>query len=108
MYKWPGIGQNAEGQPGFLLRVLDLVKAEATQISAMDKAPIKTQLVPLMISLGTPQTAKLQSQIGKGWGYIISLDFPDDWEGLCDELQLPILYSNDGDLSFVPMSSIAK
>nr|ODN90508.1 hypothetical protein L203_01617 [Cryptococcus depauperatus CBS 7841] len=50
----------------------------------MDKAPIKTQLVPLMISLGTPQTAKLQSQIGKGWGYIISLDFPDDWEGLCD------------------------
>ncbi|WVO15439.1 hypothetical protein L204_103097 [Cryptococcus depauperatus] len=104
-----------------MLRVLDLVKAEATQISAMDKAPIKSQLVPLMISLGTPQTAKLQSQIGKGWGYIISLDFPNDWEGFCDELanslqtilsstmvfwQLSILYSND--LSFVPMSSIAK
>ncbi|WVN85455.1 uncharacterized protein L203_100601 [Cryptococcus depauperatus CBS 7841] len=104
--------RQAEGQPGFLLLVLDLVKVdsvemmirqaggvyfkntvkrlwsgeEETQISAMDKAAIKSQLVPLMISLGTPQTAKLQSQIGEGLSYIASLDFPNDWEGLCDEL----------------------
>nr|ODO02723.1 hypothetical protein L204_01462 [Cryptococcus depauperatus CBS 7855] len=104
--------RQAESQPGFLLLVLDLVKVdsvemmirqaggvyfkntvkrlwsgeEETQISAMDKAAIKSQLVPLMISLGTPQTAKLQSQIGEGLSYIASLDFPNDWEGLCDEL----------------------
>ena len=37
-----------------------------------------------MIALGTPQTARLQSQIGEALSHIASLDFPDKWEGLID------------------------
>ncbi|OXB34588.1 importin-alpha export receptor [Cryptococcus neoformans] len=104
--------RQAEGQQGFLLLVLELVKAdsvnmvvrqaggvyfkntvkrlwsgdEETQINPADKAAIKSQLVPMMIALGTPQTSRLQSQIGEGLSHIASLDFPGEWEGLCDEL----------------------
>lgn len=38
----------------------------------------------MMIALGTPQTSRLQSQIGEGLSHIASLDFPGEWEGLCD------------------------
>ncbi|OCF31081.1 importin-alpha export receptor [Kwoniella heveanensis BCC8398] len=104
--------RQAEAQQGFLLLVLELVKAdsvdmvvrqaggvyfknavkrlwggdEETQIAPADKTAIKAQLVPVMISLGTPQTARLQSQIGEGLSHIATLDFPNEWEGLCDEL----------------------
>ncbi|WWC58466.1 uncharacterized protein I303_101008 [Kwoniella dejecticola CBS 10117] len=104
--------RQAESQPGFLLLVLELVKSdsaemvvrqsggvyfknvvkrlwageEETQISLEDKEAIKKELVPVMIALGTPQTARLQSQIGEGLSHIASLDFPSQWEGLCDEL----------------------
>ncbi|RXK37557.1 importin-alpha export receptor [Tremella mesenterica] len=104
--------RQAEAQPSFLLLVLELVKSngvdmtirqaggvlfknvvkrlwggeEDTTISTEDKAAIKTQLVPIMISLGTPATAKLQSQIGEGLSTIATLDFPEQWQGLVDEL----------------------
>ncbi|WVQ82556.1 hypothetical protein IAT38_004685 [Cryptococcus sp. DSM 104549] len=104
--------RTGEASPGFLLLVLQIVQSdgidmvvrqaggvyfkntvkrlwageEETQISPADKTAIKTQLVPLMIALGTPQTARLQSQIGEGLSYVASLDFPHEWEGLCDEL----------------------
>ena len=54
------------------------------QIAAQDKAQIKSQLVPVMIALGTPATARLQSQISEALSTIATLDFPDDWEGLID------------------------
>lgn len=38
----------------------------------------------MMIALGTPQTSRLQSQIGEGLSHIAALDFPSEWEGLCD------------------------
>ncbi|TYJ56359.1 hypothetical protein B9479_002907 [Cryptococcus floricola] len=104
--------RNGEKQPGFLLLVLDLIKSDAagaivrqagsvffkntvkrlwsgdeeTQITPGDKESVKSQLVPIMIALGTPQTARIQSQIGEGLSHIASLDFPNQWEGLCDEL----------------------
>ncbi|WVR05966.1 hypothetical protein IAU60_002994 [Kwoniella sp. DSM 27419] len=104
--------RQAEAQEGFLLLVLELVKAEGvdmvvrqaggvyfknavkrlwageeeTQIAPSDKTAIKSQLVPIMIALGTAQTARLQSQIGEGLSHIATLDFPNEWEGLCDEL----------------------
>jgi exportin-2 (importin alpha re-exporter) len=37
-----------------------------------------------MIELGTPATARLQSQIGEALSMIASQDFPDQWEGLVD------------------------
>ena len=37
-----------------------------------------------MISLATPETARLQSQIGAALSHIASLDFPDKWDGLID------------------------
>jgi exportin-2 (importin alpha re-exporter) len=54
------------------------------QIAAGDKTQIKGQLVPIMISLGTPGTAKLQSQISEALSTIATLDFPEEWEGLID------------------------
>jgi exportin-2 (importin alpha re-exporter) len=54
------------------------------QIAQTDKDAIKAQLVPLMISLGTPQTARLQSQIGEALSYIASIDFPEQWPTLID------------------------
>ncbi|WRT64247.1 uncharacterized protein IL334_001178 [Kwoniella shivajii] len=104
--------RQAEAQQGFLLLVLELAKAdsvdpvvrqaggvyfknavkrlwsgeEETQISPADKTTIKSQLVPIMIALGTAKTARIQSQIGEGLSHIATLDFPNEWEGLCDEL----------------------
>lgn len=104
--------RQGEAQPGFLLIVLELVRSDAAnmvvrqaggvyfkntvkklwdgedevQITDADKIAIKAQLVPLMIALGTPQTARLQSQVGEGLATIASSDFPDKWEGLVDEL----------------------
>jgi exportin-2 (importin alpha re-exporter) len=102
----------AEEQPGFLLLVLHLVSSpnsdkvvrqaggvlfknavkrlwepedrDESPISEQDKQAIKSKLVPLMIELGTPQTANLQSQIGEGLSTIASVDFPEKWEGLVD------------------------
>lgn len=37
-----------------------------------------------MIALGTPGTARLQSQISEALSTIATLDFPDEWEGLID------------------------
>jgi len=37
-----------------------------------------------MIALGTPTTARLQSQIGEALSVIAAQDFPENWEGLCD------------------------
>lgn len=37
-----------------------------------------------MISLGTPATAKLQSQVGEALSTIASQDFPEEWNGLVD------------------------
>lgn len=54
------------------------------QISQADKDAIKAQLVPVMIALGTPATARLQSQIGEALSVIAAQDFPENWEGLCD------------------------
>ncbi|KAL1410407.1 importin-alpha export receptor [Vanrija albida] len=104
--------RQGEKQQGFLQIVLEIVRSDATdavvrqagalyfkntvkrlwgdedevQIAEQDKQAVKAQLVPLMIALGTPQTAKLQSQIGEGLSTIAGLDFPDKWEGLIDEL----------------------
>ena len=64
-----------------LARVL---KCQEVTLAPTDKAAIKQQLVPIMIALGTPQTARLQSQIGEGLSTIASLDFPEEWEGLVD------------------------
>lgn len=102
--------RKAEEQQGFLQLVLELVRSnsadmlvrqaagvyfkntvkrlwegeEDVQISPADKTAVKNQLVPLMIALGTPETARLQSQIGEGLSHIASVDFPDQWEGLVD------------------------
>ncbi|BEJ11174.1 hypothetical protein CspHIS471_0105960 [Cutaneotrichosporon sp. HIS471] len=104
--------RKAEAQPGFLQVVLELVRSDSAdavvrqaagvyfkntvkrlwageedvQIAAGDKTAVKNQLVPLMIALGTKQTARLQSQIGEGLSTIASIDFPEQWEGLVDEL----------------------
>jgi exportin-2 (importin alpha re-exporter) len=102
--------RQGEAQAGFLQIVLKLVSSDAAdkvvrqaggvyfknavkrlwegedevQISEADKQDIKSQLVPLMIALGTPQTANIQSQIGEGLSTIASSDFPDKWDGLVD------------------------
>lgn len=102
--------RQGEAQQGFLQLVLQLVGADSTdmvvrqaaalyfknvvkrlwegeeevQIAEQDKAAIKGQLVPLMIALGTPQTVRLQSQIGEGLSTIASIDFPENWETLVD------------------------
>jgi exportin-2 (importin alpha re-exporter) len=56
----------------------------------VDKAAIKARLVPVMIDLGTPATARLQSQIGEALSTIATLDFPEQWEGLVDvSVQIP-------------------
>jgi exportin-2 (importin alpha re-exporter) len=57
---------------------------QETQITQEDKNAIKAQLVPVMIALGTPTTARLQSQIGEALSMIAAQDFPENWEGLCD------------------------
>lgn len=49
-----------------------------------DKQQIRAQLVPIMISLGSAQTAKVQSQIGEALAHVASIDFPLQWEGLID------------------------
>lgn len=100
--------RRAESQQGFLQVVLELVRSDSAssvvrqaagvyfkntvkrlwagdedvQIVQDDKTAVKNQLVPLMIALGTPQTARLQSQIGEGLSTIASIDFPEQWEGL--------------------------
>lgn len=53
-------------------------------ISPADKTTVKQQLVPIMIALGNPATAKLQAQIGEGLATIAEKDFPEEWEGLVD------------------------
>ena len=53
-------------------------------ISIQDRTAVKQQLVPIMIALGSPATAKLQAQIGEGLATIAERDFPDEWEGLVD------------------------
>lgn len=62
----------------------ELTGVQETQISPEDKKAIKAQLVPVMIALGTPSTARLQSQIGEALSMIAAQDFPENWEGLCD------------------------
>lgn len=57
---------------------------QETQIQEGDRAAIKAQIVPIMISLATPATSRLQSQIGEGLSTIAASDFPEQWEGLVD------------------------
>ncbi|KAL7424789.1 importin-alpha export receptor [Cryptotrichosporon argae] len=104
--------RQAEAQQGFLLLVLELVKADAAdmivrqaggvyfknavkrlwagedevQLADADKEAVKSQIVAVMIALGTPKTARLQSQVGEALSTIATLDFPERWENLCDEL----------------------
>ncbi|ORX36025.1 Cse1-domain-containing protein [Kockovaella imperatae] len=105
--------RQGESQPGFLVLLLQLVRSDDVDmivrqaggvyfknavkrlwegeetdvmISPEDKAAIKQQLVPIMIALGSPATAKLQAQIGEGLAIIAEKDFPEQWEGLVDEL----------------------
>ncbi|ORY33698.1 Cse1-domain-containing protein [Naematelia encephala] len=112
--------RQGEAQPGFLILVLELVKSdqvdnvvrqaggvyfknavkrlwggeEETQIGDADKEAIKAQLIPIMIALGTPQTARLQAQIGEGLATVASKDFPERWEGLVDELVASLSQDN--------------
>lgn len=102
--------RQGEAQAGFLPLILQLVRSdeadmlvrqaaglyfkntvkrlwddeEEVQISEADKAAVKSELVPLMIALGTPKTQRLQAQIGEGLSTIASSDFPEKWEGLID------------------------
>lgn len=70
---------------GRMVRVRALAHTlQEVQISPADKTAIKAQLVPVMISLGTPATARLQSQVGEALSTIASQDFPDEWTGLVD------------------------
>ncbi|KAJ9111753.1 hypothetical protein QFC22_006412 [Naganishia vaughanmartiniae] len=101
-----------ELQPGFLLLVLALVKddraaleirqaagvyfknvvrkrwSEETEITQFDRTAVKSQLVPIMVSLSTPggPAAKLQSQIGEAVAEIASVDFPEQWPNLLDDM----------------------
>ncbi|KAI5449860.1 importin-alpha export receptor [Naganishia albida] len=103
---------STELQPGFLLLVLSLVKddraaldvrqaagvyfknvvrkrwSEETEISEFDRTAVKSQLVPIMVSLSTPggPAAKLQSQIGEAVAEIASVDFPERWPNLLDDM----------------------
>lgn len=102
--------RQGEAQAGFLPLILQLVRSEEAdmlvrqaaglyfkntvkrlwddeeevQIPEADKAAVKSELVPLMIALGTPKTQRLQAQIGEGLSTIASSDFPEKWEGLID------------------------
>ncbi|GHJ89066.1 hypothetical protein NliqN6_5468 [Naganishia liquefaciens] len=103
---------STELQPGFLLLVLTLVKddraaldvrqaagvyfknvvrkrwGEETELSEFDRTAVKSQLVPIMVSLSTPggSAARLQSQIGEAVAEIASVDFPERWPNLLDDM----------------------
>lgn len=72
---------------------------QETQIAPEDRAAIKAQLVPIMISLATPATSRLQSQIGEGLSTIAASDFPEQWEGLVDVSQTHELRVRMADVS---------
>lgn len=45
---------------------------------------VKSQLVPIMVSLSTTGASRLQSQIGEAVAEIAELDFPEQWPNLID------------------------
>lgn len=45
---------------------------------------VKSQLVPIMVSLSTTGAPRLQSQIGEAVAEIAELDFPERWPNLID------------------------
>lgn len=45
---------------------------------------VKSQLVPIMVSLSTTGASRLQSQIGEAVAEIAELDFPERWPTLID------------------------
>lgn len=54
--------------------------------------------MPIMIALGTPQTARLQAQVGEGLATVASCDFPERWEKLVDvSAGPPTSYALGGD-----------
>jgi exportin-2 (importin alpha re-exporter) len=59
---------------------------QETEITQFDRTAVKSQLVPIMVSLSTPggPAAKLQSQIGEAVAEIASVDFPEQWPNLLD------------------------
>ncbi|KAJ9118399.1 hypothetical protein QFC24_006228 [Naganishia onofrii] len=61
---------------------------QETEITQFDRTAVKSQLVPIMVSLSTPggPAAKLQSQIGEAVAEIASVDFPEQWPNLLDRV----------------------
>ncbi|KAL5498046.1 CSE1_1 [Sanghuangporus vaninii] len=98
-------------QPGFLLALLQLVIAPGQDRSVRlaasvylkntvkrrweedepvipdsEKHPLRTQLVPAMISLASPLDKNLRAQVAETVSIIAGYDFPERWEGLVKEL----------------------
>ncbi|KAL5508779.1 hypothetical protein ACEPAG_4758 [Sanghuangporus baumii] len=51
-----------------------------------EKHPLRTQLVPAMVSLASPLDKNLRAQVAETVSIIAGYDFPERWEGLAMEL----------------------
>jgi len=65
-------------------------------LSSFDKMTVKSQLVPIMVSLSTTGASRLQSQIGEAVAEIAELDFPERWPTLIDVSKIHLLTTHSG------------
>jgi exportin-2 (importin alpha re-exporter) len=65
-------------------------------LSSFDKMTVKSQLVPIMVSLSTTGASRLQSQIGEAVAEIAELDFPERWPTLIDVSKSHLLTTHSG------------
>lgn len=61
-----------------------------SDISEFDRTAIKSQLVPIMVSLSTSESSRLQAQLGEAVSEVASYDFPEKWPTLVTVSLLPV------------------
>ncbi|KAL0945218.1 hypothetical protein HGRIS_000730 [Hohenbuehelia grisea] len=103
--------QSLSGQPGFLSSLLRLIlepslersvrlaggiyikniakhqwDEEEQRVAPAEKAQLRSQLVPAMLSLSDPADKSIRAQIAETVSLIAALDFPNEWPDLIDQL----------------------
>ncbi|CAA7263712.1 unnamed protein product [Cyclocybe aegerita] len=98
-------------QPGFLTHLLSLVleqsqdravrlsgsvylknlaklrwEEDVQPLNEQDKATLRSQLVPAMLTLSSPADKAIRAQVAESVSLIAELDFPAKWENLIDQL----------------------
>ena len=56
-----------------------------------DKAALRAQLVPAMLSLSAPADKAIRAQVAESVSLIAELDFPTKWDNLIDVGGLPFV-----------------